>query len=409
MLYKQREHENSNVAYNMFSQAPDSLFSLPDSTLLAYTDRLERFDSRLDINVLQLKGELTGRYGNHHWRLGLERKSTLFKDDVFESVQGMYRLPTDPVEPLRRAADYCITGYSAFFQDQWQPFSACRMQLGVKYSKYSLNRESLLLPRLGLYLMPWEGFEVALNLGRYAQAPFYKELRHTAPEDRRFVKAQKADQVTLGLQKQWKHRGLSLKIEAFYRDYSDLISYDVYDVRTVYSGMNDARGFAYGYDMHFRGQWTEDCMSWISYSYLIARENITGDGLGWLPRPSDQRHTLSFKLEDKMPNYPGSRIHIRLLLGSGTPYTLFFSQLDENGIYQMSQGKRNAQRLHHYERFDVGLSQRITIAGAQVTFREEVLNLFNKRNEMGFSWFGNKFIPHYLSGRTFQLGAQAAW
>ncbi|MCK5149291.1 TonB-dependent receptor [bacterium] len=408
-MYRQNEFEDSKVAYSFFGEIDDSLFLQADSVVLAQTNRLERFDSSLEINARQLKMELTGRHAHHHWRVGMEYKSTSFADDVAEYVKGTYFLPGDPEEPLERRDAFSITGYSAFVQDRWQLSSICRMRLGLKYSWYDMNRENLFLPRWGIFITPIKNMEIALNIGRYAQPPLYKELRHTAPEDRSLVRAQKADQFILGLEKQWNHRKLSLKVEVFYRKYSDLISYDVYDVRTVYTGRNDSHGYAYGYDLHFRGQWTEDCLSWISYSYLIARENIENDGLGWLPRPSDQRHTISFKLEDKMVNYPGSRIFIRLLYGSGTPYTLFVSEQRENGEYVSTHGRRNAERLHFYSRFDVGLVQKLTVAGMTVTLREEVLNLFNNLNVMGFSVFSGKMTPHYLSGRTFQLGVQASW
>ena len=61
------------------------------------------------------------------------------------------------------------------------------------------------------------------------------------------------------------------------------------------------------------------------YSYLVAREDIEGDGRGYMPRPTDQRHTFSAYIEDRMRvNWKwleASRLHLRLLGGSGFPFT----------------------------------------------------------------------------------------
>lgn len=47
-------------------------------------------------------------------------------------------------------------------------------------------------------------------------------------------------------------------------------------------------------------------MTWLSGSFLVAREDLDYDSEGWIPRPSDVRITLAAKLEDKMEKILGS-------------------------------------------------------------------------------------------------------
>ena len=71
-----------------------------------------------------------------------------------------------------------------------------------------------------------------------------------------------------------------------------MISYQIDDLRIRYSGENDSKGRVFGVNSQLRGK-LNSLVGIVSYSYLIARENIVGDGHAYLPRANDQRHTLS--------------------------------------------------------------------------------------------------------------------
>jgi hypothetical protein len=56
----------------------------------------------------------------------------------------------------------------------------------------------------------------------------------------------------------------------------------------------------------------------------------------------------------------------------------------------------------------LGFTQRIRQAeGFTVTFREEILNLFNQRNVLDVEFVNRWIVKHYLSGLTVNLGVEA--
>jgi hypothetical protein len=158
----------------------------------------------------------------------------------------------------------------------------------------------------------------------------------------------------------------------------------------VYSGKNDAKGYAYGLNSNLRGQLSQ-LVGLLSYSYLVTREDLEGDGQGYLPRPTDQRHTISAYLEDQVEQLRweklrASRFHLRLLYGSGYPYTPKVADATQDEGLVPIDGMRNSRRNRYYFRFDLGLTQTINLGGWEVQVQEEVANLFDQYNVVGHTY-----------------------
>ena len=95
-----------------------------------------------------------------------------------------------------------------------------------------------------------------------------------------------------------------------------------------------------------------------------------------------------------------SRFHIRLLLGSGFPFTPQFPVMDEDGVITaVVEGERHAQRDDSYIRFDIGMTQLFRVGGLAWEVREEVTNLFDEFNAVGYRTAGTGWFD----------GAAAAW
>jgi len=115
-----------------------------------------------------------------------------------------------------------------------------------------------------------------------------------------------------------------------------------------YAPDTDSRTRAWGAETQVRGQ-IGRAVGTVSYSFLSSRENLDSTPTGWLPTATDQRHTASAYLEDRMDLRMGwlqaSRFHIRLLLGSGFPYTPQIPVIDDDGVITaLVDGARHAQR-----------------------------------------------------------------
>jgi outer membrane receptor protein involved in Fe transport len=339
--------------------------------------------------------------------MGLELKRFKIKDSLFEyhnETTDSGKIYIDPI------ANYSISSsrgghlIGSYLQSNIYMNDNLSLVTGIRWAASSLNNEQLFLPRVKLIWSPANIYKFVFAAGKYAQPPIYKEFQFREGNDENLL-AQKATQYTIGLEKEFTN-DLSLKIEAYYKRLYDIISYDLYDVKIRYSGYNDAKGYAYGLDAFIYGQIIPGTENWISYSYLKAREDLLFDTESYVPRPSDRRHFAAFYMEDYMKKYKNSRFFVRLVYGSGHAFTwkkyIFNHETNE---FELSSGRRNNGRLHHYIRFDIGFSQTFKIYKTlNFTLREEILNLFDHVNELSYDLAFNRPVKQYLSGRIFNVG-----
>ncbi len=153
--------------------------------------------------------------------------------------------------------------------------------------------ELLWLPKLRLTRSVGE-WRLALAAGLAAQPPLYKELLNT---DGAEPAAQKGADVNFEAERQaerWRWRG-----SAYYRRGWDRISFTVDDVELRYAPGTDSRTRTWGAETQVRGQ-VGRAVGSVSYSFLWAEENLDTDAGGWLPTATDQRHTATAYLEDRM-------------------------------------------------------------------------------------------------------------
>jgi len=202
---------------------------------------------------------------------------------------------------------------------------------------------------------------------------------------------------------------LNLRVQAYYKDLNDIVSYNIDDVRVEYSGRNDANGYTYGFDLQLRGELVPGLDSWFNYSFLVSRERFKEQyqgeyTKGLVPRPADQRHTFSAFLQDYVPGDKSWKLHMRLLYGSGLPYTPL--EPGSNRRIRVP-GDRMSGRLPAYRRVDVGATKRVEITedgiGAPVNLEltVEVLNLFDMDNTVDYSWTKDwSRVPKRLTPRT---------
>ena len=207
------------------------------------------------------------------------------------------------------------------------------------------------------------------SAGVYHQAPTYRELRgdpqpgvsafQTLDGD---IASPRAVQAVVGLDHFFTSRRLAFRAEAYAKRFSDLISYDVENVRVVYSAENDSEGYAAGLDLQLRGELVPGRESWINYGFLLTEERfytpaatdpLTLDrfeargGGDWVPRPTDRRHNLSLFVQDYVPGDDTWTLHIRTLYGSGIPTTAPARDTDRSldAISVFGDGPRNGVRL----------------------------------------------------------------
>lgn len=300
---------------------------------------------------------------------------------------------------------------------------------GVRTDYFSFNDEWTLSPRLSARFLATDRLTLTGAWGVYHQAPTYRELRGEPQGNtslagmlNRDLRAQRAVQFVAGAEYFLPTKRLYLRGEAYYKHLSNLISYTIENVRVLYSGENDARGFAYGLDLQLRGEFVPGLESWANYSYLRTGEHFLpafqtrfNDGL--VPRPTDQRHTVSLFVQDYVPGDPTWKLHLRGLFGSGLPYTPPIPGPRIGNIISQIPGERYSERYPEYMRLDLGVTKNLTLLEEglgrplRLQLTAELLNVFDMTNTVAYAWVPGgdgiwQRIPTRLTPRTFNVRAR---
>ena len=171
---------------------------------------------------------------------------------------------------------------------------------------------------------------IKASAGIYNQPPFYRELRRYDGSVNTNLKAQKSWQVSAGLDYNFKlfQRPARLTTEAYYKNMTDVVPYDIDNVRIRYFGENSAKAYAVGFETRLYGELVKDAESWVSFGLLNTREKIdnffyqtyknaageiiTGNStdqkitdsartdLGYVRRPTDRLITFGLFFQDYM-------------------------------------------------------------------------------------------------------------
>jgi hypothetical protein len=402
----------------------------------------------IDMWNASMKGSL--EKGKHFLQWGNTVELTRINDRLYEweyQDSAGYSIPVNTNQLFRftnSTADLDITRFSGYVQDNITLMSGKRnitLQAGLRYNYNTLNKEFLISPRAQLSFQPnWKrdvAFKVAAGL--YQQPPFYRELRRYDGSVNTALQAQKSFQVVAGMDYNFTVSGKPFRIstEAYYKHMTDVIPYDIDNVRIRYFGENNARAYAYGLETRIFGELVKDAESWFSFGFMRTRENINNDifykylnasgevinaqstdqvpvdsigtEVGWVRRPTDRLITMGLFLQDYLATNKNFKVHLNLLYGSNMPYNI------PNSVRY-----RNALIIDPYIRVDIGFSALLLGDKAQRRaynpFRKineawlslEVFNLIDRPNTISYQLikdFSNAVysIPNRLTPRLLNL------
>lgn len=400
----------------------------------------EHARNRLSATVLNIghTGTYHTRLNSLQWGVSYQREMILDRISEWESRDSAgYSLPYNPdrvevIYNLYSDVDLYTHRLQAYIQDTYRigaSWGEWVLSAGVRANYWTFNREFLASPRASISFFPnWRAdFNFRLAAGLYYQAPFYKEIRHIQPDANgnnhivlnHDIRAQRSFHAVLGIDyffRAW-NRPFKLTLEAYYKPSDRVISYYVDNVRIRYSGTNDARAYATGIDLKLFGEFVPGTDSWISLSWMRAREDILGDHYpaysnagnylgevypGWISRPNEQRYNISLFFQDYFPNHPEYKIHLKLVWSDGLPFGPTHSER-----YQAT------LRAKAYNRVDIGASRGF-LQGREKWMRHldpvkniwlslEIFNLFNIKNVNSYYWVtdiynGQYAVPNYLTG-----------
>ncbi len=397
---------------------------------------MEHSRNRLKASVITASLRGTTVAGRNHLSYGLNYSHENFRDRTKEwewRDSAGYSLPTAPegvhlYKNLTSRQDISNNRFSLFAEDAlYFDTEKLRMTLnaGIRYSYWDFNRESLVSPRVNLSLLPannvhWN-FRIATGL--YYQSPFFKEYRETVVDDlgngnirlNNKIKSPRSIQLILATDYTFRAFSRPFKItgEVYYKNLANYISYEYDNLKVVYSGHNDSKGYAMGLDFKLFGQFVPGSDSWVSFSLMHTRQDLNGVKV---PLPSDQRYSLALYFTDYFPRFPKLKFSLRGVLADGLTLTSPDRTRDEAFF-----------RSPSYKRVDIGFSYQIIGAPAEgvvphdwrrhfkdLSVGVDLFNLFDISNVNSYYWVTDVnniqyAVPNYLTRRQFNFRVSAAF
>lgn len=287
------------------------------------------------------------------------------------------------------------------------------LNVGVRANYWTFNNQTVVSPRASISWKPdWERDMVwRLATGLYYQPPFYREMRDLNGGINEDIRAQRSYHLVLGNDYQltiW-DRPFKMVTEVYYKDYDQLIPYDMDNVRIRYRAENNSEGYAAGIDYRINGEFVNGIDSWFSLSLMKVEEDIDNDGAGYVPRPTDQRFSAKVFFQDYLPRDPTFRVSLTGSYATGLPF----------GPPQ-AEPKDKDFRLPAYRRVDIGFSKVLKLEGKTYDSKFlnafntlyvtlEVFNLLGTNNTVSYLWVKDVStareyaVPNYLTGRLLNL------
>ena len=371
---------------------------------------------------------------NHKWQWGTKWQQEWIYDQISEwqmldsagyslpysdtSVNLFYTLKTQNTIISNRITAYIQDNYSTDFDN-------FRLQIigGIRSHYWSFINKNVISPRFAFIIKPHWNRDIQFRFatGYYYQMPFYKEMRRLDGSINQNIKPERAIHYVLGADYNitiW-NRPFKLLSEIYYKQLTDLIPYQIDNVRIRYYGSNNAKGYATGFDFKINGEFVKGIESWASVSVMQTQEDILDDSYidstgntvypGYIPRPTDQLVNFALFFQDYLPKYPAFKMHLALYFGSGLPFG------------PPNQPRYKAVfRLPAYRRVDIGFAYHLKNESTQFSkltwfnavksawLTLEVFNLLDINNTISYIWVTDirarqYGVPNYLTSRRLNL------
>ncbi|NUM70915.1 MAG: TonB-dependent receptor [Ignavibacteriaceae bacterium] len=341
--------------------------------------------------------------------------------------------------------------YKAFAQNRFYFSENFYATAGLRFDNYEILNKSYIAPRLALSYGLDNLTTIRAAWGVYYQSPGYEKLRDQGvffdltEKYTRDLQAEKSVHYVLGLER-WLSTEWNLRVEAYYKDFTDLIVPKRVQGTKYYteqipgrdprypSGwtrpvavlsdsitqipVNDSYGESYGLEFLIAKK-NRDASSrisgWISYALSFSdrvENNLT------LPFRFDQRHTVNIVIDYAINDV--WNIGLRWQYGSGFPNTFPMGikprvimvdtdgdlkpdapaistkqSFSQPGVQEVAydidfgDGSKFNGRKPVYHRLDVRISALANFWGLRWDFYLDVINAYNRSNIIGYDYYVN--------------------
>lgn len=278
------------------------------------------------------------------------------------------------------------------------------LNYGVRLANWSFNKETTVSPRASLAIVPAFNNDITFRIatGLYYQAPFYKEMRDTTTVNgittailNDHIKSQQSIHFIAAADYRFKmlNRPFKFTAEAYYKAMSNLIPYNVQNMKITYYGENVSKGYAAGIDLKLYGEFVPGTDSWLTLSLMSTRQKYNNE---WVPMPTDQRWAVNLHFTDYFPGTERWKMTLRLAFADGLPFGAPHRGLEQQQF-----------RAPAYKRADIGMSYcalKNTKGIKGLWLGLDCLNLFGISNVNSYYWVTDVTniqwaVPNFLTGR----------
>ena len=376
---------------------------------------MEHARNYLTADVISFK--LIGNHKTQHHNIeaGLTYKTEHIKEQLSEYEMrdsSGYSLPhqsdrLDLIYTLSANNDVKSHRIEAYIQDTYKFAKGenyFTLNYGVRLANWSFNKETIVSPRASIALVPAfnPNYTFRFATGLYYQAPFYKEMRDTVTVNRATtavlndkIKSQQSIQFIAAMDYRFKMLGRPFKFtaEAYFKALSNLIPYNVQNVKVTYYGENLASGYTAGIDFKLYGEFVPGTDSWLTFSLMKTQMKMNGVTF---PQPNDQRYAINLHFTDYFPGTDRWKMTLRLAFADGLPFGAPHRGIESQNF-----------RASAYKRADIGMSW-LAVKKERGIKRlwlgVDCLNLFGISNVNSYYWVTDVSnrqwaVPNYLTGR----------
>lgn len=330
----------------------------------------------------------------HRFQPGFARISFYSNFDRFEDFK--YQSDSSLIEGLES---------HIYLEDQWTLHPRIRLHTGAHAVHYRVGAKTYnsLQPRLSLFWKPADRFQVKASYASMAQ--FIHLLTNPGvdlPSDRwvpatENIPPQRSEQLAIGSWYQLPEKGISLGVEAYYKRFKDLITYqsaeDFYNQAVKWQNFVEKNGSGETYGIEFLARKTKGkTTGWLAYTLSWNYRQFENINRGKpFPYRYDRRHDINIALLHELT--PKISFSANWVYGTGNAITLtnglhnsFMQDIGQQSLFDMRgligtfSDERNNFRMESYHRLDIAFTFKKEVNWGERSWSLGIFNVYNREN-----------------------------
>jgi outer membrane receptor protein involved in Fe transport len=334
---------------------------------------------------------------NHSLKWGFERRDfeTAYDYRGSREFDNPLALLRDNQEPTTLFSRRLTEGHdSAYLAARTRQGEALTLELGLRWDKHSLTRESRLSPRFNLAWALGERSVLRAAWGRFNQSQRPWELQVEDGETD-FNPVERSDSRVLGYERRLAgHRLTALRVELYQRQINNPLPRweNLYEPLNVFPEVEPDRvriapdrAHSAGVEIFLRGRCGRKLGWWLNYSWSSATDEIAGTDF---ERSFDQPHALNLDLDFPLGEQWTLNLAWRFHTGWPTTPLALRESVDEDGetVFVPVPGARFSARLPDYHRLDLRASRSWQLQSGTLGLFFDVQNVYDRGNVAGFDF-----------------------